>query len=372
MSLLKIVRAANVETKLVNVTKTFEVLGRELRVASDASHITHDAIDGIKFGGTSAADIVSDLKYGRINKALRSVFNLSEVPIELERKFSAEVNHLPSYHLGRAEKAAEEFKAVLTKDVSAADLEKLTSADGKVTKEIVERNSRIAAILKYLKGKKLKSLMVGTVLFSGASYVLKAVENHREDISGCFRYSVVGGALSVCKVAQASCLDGMFVAGGHHNCAALDNVPAEMLNVNNCINFKGRGCVKCPLDPVNELKTSASLAPEPKSGALLVNDNNRDDTHDNVVYKCSTPSFLDALADLVYDRVNDAASYAQQFGNEITSFAITILNVLKYVGMAMGFILVLGAFAYVLTRIDNPQSPPHYDNLQSPPHQDEI
>lgn len=348
-ALFKIFRASAKETKLAKIESAIAKYGKTLEVATPLRNLTRD-VDGIvRIGGEAAEEVSRLLRSGYIDKAASHIYTVKNVPSVLRSKLVSDVVDLPAFKLGETARSTEKLKDFLKADMSAADYATL-SGEAKYTagaaEAVAKRSVRFKSYLDAITAKRVLSMTgAAVVVTAGVSAVVYAVEQHRDSMNGCMRYTVVNGNMQVCKVVECSC-NGQIMSGkGTPNaplCSSDVEVPAGMRDTTNCSERapgSGYGCVKCPIVAPDTTADGETLDSLEDGNAPTVED-------DVVTYVCNQYSFLDALGDAtssgVLDTINTVKDTIVKPGGELLK---TVFGALKYVAIGAAiFILIFISF----------------------------
>lgn len=342
--LFRIVGAAAREVEdAAKIVKGLARFGEEVRISTQQLPSLIKIEKGVsKVGNIPLSTIEKNLKLGNVVDSAKVLYGIEHVPDTLRIRLDGEVKTLPSYHVGRVERGAEDMKN-LFKDLP--DSKNLSDANfaGKLTEDMVKKSSRLQELVKFIGSKRFWSLTAGAVgITGGATYVISLINTHRLKLSGCFRYSVVNGKPLACKIAACSCNDGaIIVTDGVSMCGSSDMIPASMNIASACAETTGTVCVNCPSEQVlNEGKGSldnpASLETHSQS--------------DKVFYKCVNASIFDAIADLVGDQVDEVNRAVGAVTETVSDFLSLVFKILKWLGVFFAILIGLGGSAWAVVK----------------------
>lgn len=296
----------------------------------------------MKIGGVSTRQLEKELKLGNVINSIKTVFKVQEVSTAMEVKVLSEVYDLPSFHIGRVERGTEKLKSAMN---GAPDFENIVDPKftGKLTEDMVNKSSKLQAALKYIEGKSFKSLTFATVVVPvGLVYAIDVINKHRSKLSGCFRYTMTGGVVTACKVANCSCLDGSPNVNTHSGVVFCNNssVPDAMKNPS-CAGTTGYACVSCPPENHGE-NTLANVDDEASLDAVS--------SDDLIYYKCITASINDAIGDIVNENVEDLVSTVEDVKEAVSDFLSTLVKVGIYILYGFAFFLFVYAVGFLLRK----------------------
>lgn len=322
MNLYRILAVASKESRAVKVAGALENYAKAVKLPSFKLPTVVSTGGVMKIANVPVSFFETRLKLGYIGDTMEKIYKIEKLPSAIELKMINEVKDLPSYQIGKASRAAETLKdSVGTVGIG-------------VTASDVAKNSKLTAIVDYMKGKSFWSLTAGTVVVGASTiYVLNAIEKHRNLMSGCFRYEMVNGKIEACKVQSCSCVDGVPAQGSSLFCSA-DKIPTSMLSTSACQGTTGRVCVNCPIQTSStsgDLDDTESLSKPADS--------------DKIYYDCKSATFWEAVSDLVGDKIDAVVGIGESVVTEAGSALSLLLKVAKYGLVVIG---VCGTIACVI------------------------
>lgn len=340
MGLIKILRKALKRSEPAELVTDLNRYGKSFSVVSRTDDIVTQT-GMLKFGEKSIFEVIGLLKFGRFDEVGKHIFNIDKLPTSMKTRLAKEMHEMPSFHVGRHADDVKNMETELKHIFADADLMMVRSRDNRrpLTLAHVKENGGLTELLTYMYSKRFYSFSGRIVLVGGSLLAaINVINTHREQISGCFRYTVVSGEVSVCKVAECSCIDGRPMASNELLCDANVSIPADMKQMDNCNAFRGVGCVKCPMvsmDADGKVQSAASG----DSGALCSVDS------DKVFYKCNTPTITETIGDLLNKNIGEAIMHVKNTNVALGSFFHTILFTVKYALIAF-ILLVVILWAY--------------------------
>lgn len=288
----------------------------------------------VQMGGRFARDIEIGLKSGRVDE-LKYIYRYDTyISPQIQQLLTKEVENLPSYKLAQVDnKVTNISKSVDNEKFISKTADDLTDAD-------VTNSKQMSGIVEYLKNKSFVSLTAGTVIIGGSiSAIVLYINRHRKAMSGCFKYEVNNNKMTACKIVKCSCLDGK-INTETADIAICSSFP-ESMNNGDCGTTTGYDCVNCPPKAV---------------GDEIRGDLNNDQTleiDDHVFYKCNKPSILDAIGDLVGDKIDSIESIVGDTVDNVTGLFTTIINVLKYASIVGGVVFCAMLLFYLYQKLFN-------------------
>lgn len=288
----------------------------------------------VTMGGRLARDIEIGLKSGRVDE-LKYIYKYDgNISPQIQQVLKQEVENLPSYKLAQVDnKVTNMSKSIDNEKFISKTADDLTDAD-------VTNSKQMSGIVEYLKNKSFVSLSAGTVLIGGSvTAIVLYINRHRKAMSGCFKYEIKTKTMTACKIIKCSCLDGK-INTEQSNIMVCSSIPESMKN-GDCGKTTGYDCVNCPPKSIDdEIR-----------GDLAID--NTLDIDDNVFYKCNKPSILDAISDLVGDKIDSIESIVGDTVDNVTGLFTTIINVLKYASIVGGVVFCAMLLFYLYQKFFN-------------------
>lgn len=284
----------------------------------------------LKFNGLGVLEAEKALKKGDLS-SLNKIFEFDGViSPQVKSVINNEVKNLPSYKVGQVEGKVSSLK-------SNKIPQELTIPGKDLSVDEVLKTGNGNSLINYLKGKSFKSITLGTIVFGTSAVAIVAIINkHRSEMSGCFKYSVINGLLTSCKVIECSCKDGVInTTSSISTCAAPENMKGG-----DCSKTSGYSCVNCP-SPIVEDELRGDL------------DNleslNQDET---IYYQCNDPSFIDAVGDIINDKMDDLGNILNVLNETGKGFLGWFTRNIKYIGIGIiiAILAIIAAMAYSVIR----------------------
>lgn len=329
MKLYRLVGAAIKESEFAKLATKFEKYGESIKVS------TLTKFSGIgsnlRFGEKLAVDVERGLKTGRFD-VVKDIYQIEgSVNPQITQILANEVKHLPSYKIGQVEIGVEKMLPTIK------DSKFVSSTAPELTEDAVKSSNKMSAVVDFLKGKRFKSLSAGTITLGvTAAAVIIVINQHREKMSGCFRYSVdANGEMKSCKIILCSCKDGQINTSAAELCTTYN----PDMNGGKCEETTGYACVNCPPEKVlNDERAS-------------IDDENMLNGDETYFYKCNTPSIMDAVGDIVGEGVDRVVKVVNSTVDGATGALNTLLASLKYVIMAVAVAIVFGVVYYIYNTV---------------------
>lgn len=345
--LFRIIGASIKESDLLKISKKIKDFATETNISTAiVPAVTKDSSGLIKIGNSSAVHLEKQLKLGNIGDAGKAIYQVDNIPPGVQTRLINEVKDLPSYHVGVTERGTDKLKSLMN---NSSDYKKLSDPKyaGKLTSEMVSKDSRLGKLCKYMTNKKFYSLSAGgLVLGATIPYVIQEINKHRERLSGCFRYTILNGQPSACKVASCSCADGAISTQVVDKVSLCDqsSIPDSMKNITSCGGTSGIACVNCPTSEV-----------ENAGKGDLTNDTSLDEVspNDRVYYKCQIASILDAIGDLTADKIDEVNEQVGSIKDSIGSFLSLLITVAKYIVVALAVIFAAITSIWLYRKVES-------------------
>jgi hypothetical protein len=278
----------------------------------------------MKFGKFSVLDAEKAIKKGNF-EPLNEMFNFNGViSKEVRGSVTNEVKNLPSYKVGRLESKVN--------NIATSKVDDVLKLKRDLTPDEVLKTSSGTKIVDYLKNKSFTSLTLGTVTIGvTATAVVAYVNRHRDKMSGCYKYTNTRGVVTACKVLESSCKDGVnnLGDGAYSNCT---DVPLSMKK-SSCVGTIGYACINCPTQEVeDELRGS-------------INDADSLDVDETIYYQCNSPSFFDAVGDIVNNKIDELDNLLNTLKSSASGIFSWFAKNIKYIGIAFVIAIILAIFA---------------------------
>ncbi len=345
---MKLYRLLGASSKVKTINKVESSLlkyGQELSNGLNLKKINGIGKD-INFDGLGILEVERALKRGDLS-SLDKIFDFKGViSQQVKSTILDEVKNLPSFKLGKMEET-------VTKIKNSKIPSELKVAGKDVPLEDVVKTKNGNSIINYLKGKSYKSLTLGTIVFgTSAALIVAVVNKHRDEMSGCFKYSIdSNGLLTACKIMECSCKDGgLNIASSMVTCAAPPNMKGG-----DCTTTTGYACVNCPSEEVeDELRGD-------------LDDPNSLDQDETVYYQCNNPSFFDALGDIMQDFIKGLGNVLDDIKEGGEGILSWVTKNLKFIGIAIviAIIIIITAVVFSMVRKINSYSTPTYKSISS-------
>lgn len=340
--LFRILRAAETEVDLLKIGSVLSKTGEEIGLR-ELAPIIRTPQNILKIGDRTAESLVKSLRAGRVEEAVQHIYRVDHVPESVKLKLLDEVKDLPSAHVGLAEQEASVIKGEFRKTMSEAEYKELSAPDGPpLTVDSVKKSQTLSKIADMLKNTKVISIYTGVVLFGGTTaLVVAAVNHHRRELRGCYKFTNTNGTIHSCKEVESSCVNGHVDL--HETTRACRPEPGASSSTETCETVDGVGCINCP--PATRQRASPSDEQIDKPETLAGHDE-----FDMVSYHCNNPSNMDALADLLNDKASSVSQALGGIGGAAANAVQTLFSAFRYVFIIMGVIAGLLVVAYGVNR----------------------
>lgn len=231
-----------------------------------------------------------DIKKGYLH-SLKDVYEIKDVPKNLELKTKQDIQNLPAYHYGAHERYSTSLSDNIKQKSPPGALDHLDRVDVDLTMKDLEKSPALKSVCTSLEGKKVITLTGKYVIIGvGLVAVVSVINQHRKDLQSCTAFRYINGNLTGCKIATCTCIDGeMNTSQVKYNICGEDVLkllPDEMKDINNCKGNKGLKCIQCPSQSFRDMygKNEADL--------------DKDTELDKVYIECRIPSVFAAIGDL--------------------------------------------------------------------------
>lgn len=354
MKLFRILGAIGHDTPLTKIDSALGVFAKESNISNLFRGAVKDG-DVWKIGNKTTTELETSLKLGKIADSAPVIYKMEYVPSSLNQKLINEVKDLPSYRVGKVEKGVDDIKNLFKDTNEYSNL--INPNHGNLTINMVENNAKLKSTIGQLIGKRYKSLTLGVVIVGASITVaIEKINEHRKNMSGCFRYYMENDVLVSCRVATCSCFDGSPITSGGAVTCSPSLIPKSMSGLSNCSGTTGAVCAKCPSEEVltvgkGDLNNPTSLT--------------QDSTEDLVYYKCNQASILDAIGDLVGDGVDGLVDEIKKGKEIFTDFFKYALLIVKYVLMVGGIVGAIILLYYGYTKVSGFSKGPTESRLQT-------
>lgn len=269
------------------------------------------------------------IKKGYFN-SLSDVYEVKNVPKQLELKTLSDVKDLPSYHYGNAERYTNELTNKIKKKSPAGSLDHLEKGTADLTARDLKTSPALNDICDFLKGKSFRTI-AGTLVFIGltTTAVITFLNEHRKALQACLVFYYVNGSLSGCKLPTCTCIDESMnqFTDKYTICSSkiLAVLPEDMTRTTNCKGNSGLSCVNCPSDT---FKNSI--------GKDVNEDLNSNTKRDEFYIECRIPSIFNAIGDITHSVGESVISVVDKAASTISWFiknlpTIIIAGVLFFV-----------------------------------------
>lgn len=345
--LFRLLRVAERELDSLKITKALEKAGEEFGL-HELAPITRNSENVLHIGDRTAESLETSLKAGRIEEAISHIYHVKDVPESVKLKLLDQVKDLPSARVAAVEAKSAKVKSILkTAFEETPDIKDLADVDGPpLTVQQVQKNSNLIKTLDVLKASRIVSAYTGIVVIGGTTaLIVAAINAHRKEMRGCYRFTNTNGTIHSCKIVESSCVDG--AVDLHETIRACTNLSADFndLGVGDCSKIVGVGCINCPPEHLKKIVSKdTEKIDKPETYA-------KQDASDLVSYHCNQPSVLDAMSDLLNERAGDVSRALGDIGGTVGKAVKTAFDVVTILFIVMGAVVGIVIIAYGVKKL---------------------
>lgn len=299
----------DVESITSNITKSVSHSGLQKMFANKSLYSIENS--KLRIGDSFASHIAGKLKTGDFEEAFKSIGadfdvfakNNPNAIVDL----TAEYKSLPAYRLKKIQRLETSLREESSYFADASDKAKL-SADAAA----LPKTSKVRQALEYISQRTPKTLTGRALTFlagAGVVGVSNYVHEYANEMSGCFRFENVNGALHVCKVLQCSCHAKSTSEKSHIQLCTPSDLPDTLKNT------------LCGADSPTACKHCDSVQEDPHISNV------------NIEYRCTQLDFFGALAMMLghdVDTVIRQAAMLENLGYTAVGTSLYGLHTLTY------------------------------------------